>query len=168
MNPPALSIRTFQPADTDAVVQLWRDCGLTRPWNDPYKDIARKLTVQPELFLVGTSGYGIVASIMGGYDGHRGWVNYLAVAPAYQRRGYATALMEAVEHRFVAMGCPKINLLVRGGNEAVVAFYRRLAFQQDEVISLGKRLIPDIAPEGPRQAASQGNRAQTTSLSQEP
>ncbi|MDM9560200.1 GNAT family acetyltransferase [Bordetella petrii] len=146
MNPPALSIRQFQPADADAVVQLWRDCGLTRPWNDPYKDIARKLTVQPELFLVGTAGGALVAAVMAGYDGHRGWVNYLAVAPGCQRRGYATALMQAVERQLLAMGCPKINLLVRGGNEAVVAFYRKLAFTQDEVISLGKRLIPDLAP----------------------
>ena len=147
MNPSALSIRPYHPADADAVVQLWRDCGLTRPWNDPYKDIARKLTVQPNLFLVGTAGYAVVASIMGGYDGHRGWINYLAVAPGYQRRGYATALMQAVERQLVALGCPKINLLVRSGNAAVVAFYRQLAFQQDEVISLGKRLIPDVGPE---------------------
>ena len=146
MNPPTLSIRPFQPCDTHAVVQLWHDCGLTRPWNDPYKDIARKLTVQPDLFLVGTSGYAVVASVMAGYDGHRGWVNYLAVAPGYQRRGYATTLMQAVERQLVAIGCPKINLLVRGGNHAVVAFYEKLAFRQDEVISLGKRLIPDGAP----------------------
>jgi len=146
MNPPSLSIRTYQPSDADAVVQLWRDCGLTRPWNDPYKDIARKLTVQPDLFLVGTSGYAVVASVMGGYDGHRGWVNYLAVSPSYQRRGYATALMRAVERQLVAIGCPKINLLVRSGNAAVVQFYEKLAFRQDEVISLGKRLIPDTEP----------------------
>jgi len=146
MNPPALSIRTFHPSDADAVVQLWRDCGLTRPWNDPYKDIARKLTVQPDLFLVGTSGYAVVACVMGGYDGHRGWINYLAVSPAYQRRGYATALMQAVERQLVAIGCPKINLLVRAGNTAVLGFYQKLAFRQDEVISLGKRLIPDTPP----------------------
>lgn len=144
MHCPEFSIRPFQPADADAVVQLWHDCQLTRPWNDPYKDIARKLTVQPEMFLVGTVGNDVVAAVMAGYDGHRGWVNYLAVAPACQRRGYAGALMQEVEHRLMAMGCPKINLMVRSGNAAVVAFYKKLAFQQDEVVSLGKRLIPDI------------------------
>ena len=149
MHFPEFSIRTFQPADTDAVVQLWHDCQLTRPWNDPYKDIARKMTVQPEMFLVGTVGSNVVAAVMAGYDGHRGWVNYLAVAPAYQRRGYAGALMQEVEHRLLAMGCPKISLLVRSGNAAVVAFYKKLAFQQDEVVSLGKRLIPDIEPSQP-------------------
>jgi len=147
VNDPEFLIRTFQSADADAVVQLWTDCGLTRPWNDPYKDIERKLTVQPELFLVGTVGDTIVAAVMGGYDGHRGWVNYLAVAPAYQRRGYAATLMAEIEQRLIAIGCPKINLLVRGGNTAVVSFYKKLAFQQDDVISLGKRLIPDTPPE---------------------
>ena len=145
MNPPEFLIRTFQPADADAVVQLWNECGLTRPWNDPYKDIARKLTVQPEMFLVGTVANTVVAAVMGGYDGHRGWVNYLAVSPTHQRRGYAGALMQDIEQRLLAMGCPKINLLVRGSNTAVVSFYEKLAFQQDDVISLGKRLIPDIA-----------------------
>lgn len=147
VNAPEFLIRTYQPADADAVVQLWTECGLTRPWNDPYKDIARKLTVQPEMFLVGTVGGTIVAAVMGGYDGHRGWVNYLAVAPAHQRRGYAAALMAEIEQRLIAMGCPKINLLVRGGNTEVVSFYEKLAFQQDDVISLGKRLIPDTPPE---------------------
>lgn len=146
MNPVEFSIRTFQPIDADAVVQLWTACGLTRPWNDPYRDIARKLTVQPEMFLVGTVDDTIVAAVMGGYEGHRGWVNYLAVAPDYQRRGYAAALMHEIEQRLLALGCPKINLLVRGGNTAVVAFYEKLAFKQDDVISLGKRLIPDMAP----------------------
>jgi len=143
MTPPALSIRSFQPSDAQGVVQLWHDCGLTRPWNDPYKDIARKLTVQPDLFLVGTADDTLVAAVMAGYDGHRGWVNYLAVAPGCQRRGYATLLMQEVERRLMAIGCPKINLLVRRGNEAVVAFYEKLAFRRDEVVSLGKRLIPD-------------------------
>src|SRR5690606_7055840 len=110
MNTPELFIRTYDPADADAVVQLWTDCGLTRPWNDPYRDIARKLTVQPELFLVGTVDKVVVAAVMGGYDGHRGWVNYLAVAPTHRRRGYAGALMHRVEQQLLAMGCPKINL----------------------------------------------------------
>ncbi|WP_038852038.1 GNAT family acetyltransferase [Bordetella petrii] len=143
MTPPALTIRPYQTPDADAVVQLWHDCGLTRAWNDPYKDIDRKLGVQPELFLVGALQDQVVASVMAGYDGHRGWVNYLAVAPAVRRRGYASQLMNAVEQRLLAMGCPKINLLVRTGNTVVVDFYKALAFRQDEVISLGKRLIPD-------------------------
>src|SRR5690606_31810132 len=129
-----------------AIVQLWTDCGLTRPWNDPYKDITRKLAVHPELFLVGTLAQTLVATAMGGYDGHRGWVNYLAVAPMHRRRGYAAILMHHIEQRLRAMGCPKINLLVRRDNTAVTTFYEKLDFQADDVISLGKRLIPDTAP----------------------
>ncbi|AYD64062.1 GNAT family acetyltransferase [Achromobacter sp. B7] len=139
----SLAIRPYQPADEAALIQLWRDCGLTRPWNDPTKDIARKLTVQPELLLVGEIRGVIVATLMGGYDGHRAWINYLAVAPAHQRRGYATELMRAVEAKLLQMGCPKINLLIRSGNVAVQGFYKSLGFELDEVISMGKRLIPD-------------------------
>jgi ribosomal protein S18 acetylase RimI-like enzyme len=80
---------------------------------------------------------------MAGYDGHRGWVNYLAVQPEFQRRGYGQALMQAVEQGLLAMGCPKINLQVRSNNESVLAFYRHIGYVQDEVVSLGRRLIPD-------------------------
>ncbi len=144
MKHPDLAIRPFHPADEAAVIGLWTVCGLTRPWNDPRKDVARKLTVQSDLFLVGVVGDEIVGTLMGGYDGHRGWINYLAVAPAHQRRGYAAALMRAVERKLLEMGCPKINLMIRSGNEAVQAFYAGLGFQQDAVVSLGKRLIPDL------------------------
>lgn len=139
-----LAVRPYHPVDEAAIIQLWHDCGLTRPWNDPSKDIARKLTVQSDLFLVGEVDATIVATLMGGYDGHRGWINYLAVSPAHQRRGYASALMRVAERKLLEMGCPKINLLIRSGNVAVQGFYETLGFQQDEVISLGKRLIPDL------------------------
>jgi ribosomal protein S18 acetylase RimI-like enzyme len=138
-----VEIRKFEPADSASVIALWRECGLTRAWNDPAKDIERKLTVQPELFLVGTVEARIVASVMAGYDGHRGWVNYLAVAPALRKSGLGRTLMERGEKELKAMGCPKLNLQVRTSNADVLAFYRRLGYAQDDVISLGKRLIPD-------------------------
>jgi ribosomal protein S18 acetylase RimI-like enzyme len=136
-------IRPYQQADESAVIALWDACKLTRPWNDPRKDIARKLQVQPELFLVGEVAGSVMASIMAGYDGHRGWVNYLAVQPGLQRRGYGQALMQAVEQELLAIGCPKINLQVRSNNDSVLAFYRHIGYVQDEVVSLGRRLIPD-------------------------
>jgi ribosomal protein S18 acetylase RimI-like enzyme len=138
-----MRIRPFQRADEDAVVALWRECGLTRPWNDPHKDIARKLAVQPELFLVGIVDDAVVASVMAGYEGHRGWVNYLAVAPACRGRGFARALMSHVEELLLARGCPKVNLQVRNANAEAIAFYRHLGYLQDDSVSLGKRLIPD-------------------------
>lgn len=140
-----MNIRVFQSVDESAVVALWRACDLVRPWNDPYKDIARKLTTQPELFLVGEVGGAVVATVMAGYDGHRGWVNYLAVTPSHRGKGFGRLLMEHVEELLKMRGCPKLNLQVRATNSAVVRFYERLGYHIDEVISLGKRLIPDVS-----------------------
>ena len=85
-----MDIRPFQPEDEAAVIALWERCKLTRPWNDPKKDVARKLGVQRELFLVGVEAGSIVAAVMAAYDGHRGSVNYLAVDPQHRRRGHGT------------------------------------------------------------------------------
>lgn len=149
-----MKIRTFRSTDEKAVIALWRQCGLTRPWNDPHRDIARKLTEQPELFLVGTVRDKIVASAMAGFDGHRGWVYYLAVSPKYRRKSLGRALMQEIEQRLIERGCPKINLQVRSSNPDVIEFYRRLGYVQDEVVSLGKRLIHDQAPAASRLSRS--------------
>jgi ribosomal protein S18 acetylase RimI-like enzyme len=139
-----MNIRSFALTDTEAVVQLWRDCALVRPWNNPYKDIERKLSVTPELFLVGTDDGGtLMASIMVGYDGHRGWINYLAVHPDHQRQGHASRLMQEAEALLTARGCPKLSLQIRAGNEAVIAFYACLVYTYDHTVALGKRLIAD-------------------------
>ena len=138
-----MKIRPFHVSDAPAVVALWQDCGLSRPWNDPHKDIARKLEVQRELFLVGTVDATLIASIMAGYEGHRGWVNYLAVAPSLRGRGYGRQLMRHVEQLLMERGCPKVNIQVRATNTDVIEFYRRIGYAQDEAVSLGKRLIPD-------------------------
>jgi hypothetical protein len=84
-------VRPYQPDDEAAVVALWARCDLTRPWNDPHKDIRRKLRVRPDLFLVGVLGQEIVATAMVGYDGHRGWINYLGVAPEHRRKASPAA-----------------------------------------------------------------------------
>lgn len=139
-----MHIRSFRLTDETAVIALWQRCELTRPWNDPHKDIQRKLKVQPELFLLGEIDDKVVASVMAGFDGHRGWVNYLAVCPTQRRRGLGRQLMEEVERRLTALGCPKLNLQVRSDNQAVLTFYRNLGYQVDEVVSLGKRLIADV------------------------
>lgn len=138
-----LAIRAFREDDRDEVITLWRDCGLVVPQNDPARDIARKLKVNRELFLVGTEGGDIVATVMGGYEGHRGWINYLAVKPSARRRGYGEAMMRAVENDIEALGCPKINLQVRSSNADVIAFYEAIGYRQDDVVGLGKRLEHD-------------------------
>ena len=139
-----MQIRPFRLADEAAVVALWEACGLTRSWNDPHKDIARKLAVQPELFLVGVTDGAVMASVMAGYEGHRGWMNYLAVAPRFRGRGLGRLLVVEIERLLLERGCPKVNLQVRATNLEAVAFYRRLGYAQDESISLGKRLIADL------------------------
>jgi ribosomal protein S18 acetylase RimI-like enzyme len=149
-----VAIRAFERDDTDAVVALWEDAGLTRPWNDPRADIERKLAVQPELFLVAEertpdptvdgTGARIVGSVMAGYDGHRGWLYYLASASDRRGAGIGRALVAEAERLLLAMGCPKVQLMVRVGNEQVLGFYDALGYERFEVGNTGKRLIHDV------------------------
>lgn len=143
----SIAIRSFAVGDTEAVVALWRAAGLVKPWNDPYLDVERKLSVQPELFLVAVAGDPaagrVVGTAMVGYEGHRGWVNYLAVADPARGTGLGRALMDEAERLLIERGCPKLNLQVRTSNTEVIAFYERLGYVIDEAVSLGKRLIPD-------------------------
>ena len=142
---PNMQIRPFQLEDAEAVVSLWRRCDLVRPWNDPRKDIRRKLRVRPDLFLVGVLGGQIVATAMAGYEGHRGWLNYVAVAPEHQRLGLGRAIVKEAERLLREAGSPKINLQVRTANAGAIEFYRRLGYAVDEVVSMGKRLEHDGA-----------------------
>src|SRR5262245_7976272 len=107
-----MEIRPFAMADEEAAVALWRRCDLTRPWNDPHRDIRRKVRVRPDLFLVAVVDGAVVGTVMVGYDGHRGWINYLGVDPDHRRRGLGRALMAEAERLLHAEGCPKINLQV--------------------------------------------------------
>jgi ribosomal protein S18 acetylase RimI-like enzyme len=139
----SLNIRRFSINDEAEVISLWRRCHLIRPWNNPSRDIERKMKVNPELFLVGSIDDIIVAVAMGGYEGHRGWVNYLAVDPLYQRRGFGRLIIKAIEDKIYAMGCPKINVQIRKDNHSALEFYRHLGFITDETVSMGKRLVDD-------------------------
>jgi len=138
-----MEIRVFEQADAPAVVSLWQVCGLTRPWNDPHADIARKLAEQPELFLVAEQDGQLVGAVMGGYDGHRGCINYLAVAPDRQSTGVGRALVERVEDLLRQRGCPKINLQVRLDNADANGFYEALGYDPFQITDFGKRLVPD-------------------------
>jgi len=134
-----MMIRVYEVADEDRVVELWRTCGLIVPWNDPKQEILRKLAVQPELFLVGVTDERIVATVMAGYDGHRGWLYSLAVTPDLQRQGLGRQIVEAAVARLTNLGCRKVNLQVRASNTQVIDFYRKLGFEVEELISMGKR-----------------------------
>ena len=135
-----MEIRQFKPEDEDYVIRLWEICGLTVPWNDPKLDIQMKLEVQPELFLVGAIDTRIVATVMAGYDGHRGWLYSLSVDPEYQRAGLGRNIVEAAIIRLKKLGCRKVNLQVRTSNVEVIGFYERIGFSIDDTVSMGKRL----------------------------
>jgi ribosomal protein S18 acetylase RimI-like enzyme len=136
-------IRPYQASDEDTVIALWNECGLTRPWNNPHRDIARKMTEQPELFLVVVDKQEVIATAMIGFDGHRGWVYYLAVAASHRHQSIGRKLMSEAEHLLMERGCPKISLMVRSSNVSVIEFYRKLGYAQDDVVTLGRRLIHD-------------------------
>jgi ribosomal protein S18 acetylase RimI-like enzyme len=134
-----LEIRPYEDSDETQVVRIWTECGLVVPWNDPIADIRRKLFVQRELFLVGCRGGSVISTVMAGYDGHRGWINYLAVHPDYQGAGFGRLMVERAERLLKAAGCPKVNLQVRRSNEKVIQFYEKIGYRADDVVSLGKR-----------------------------
>jgi ribosomal protein S18 acetylase RimI-like enzyme len=138
-----IEIRPFRPSETEAVVALWDACDLIRPWNDPRRDIERKLRVDPELFLVAVEDELVLGTVMAGYEGHRGWINYLAVDSSRRRRRFGTRLMDEAEGLLGERGCPKINLQIRSENADVIAFYGALGYRTEDVVSLGKRLIDD-------------------------
>ena len=138
-----MTIRPYRADDEASLIALWRACDLIRPQNDPSKDIARKLRVNPEWFLVGELDGRIVAGVMAGYEGHRGWINYLAVDPTHRRTGLGRAMMAEAERLLLAAGCPKINLQVRAENTGVIAFYERIGFAVEGTVSLGRRLTKD-------------------------
>ena len=140
------TIRAYTPADAEAVVALWEVCGLTRPWNDPRADLARAHARDPELLLVAvpagkqTGSAAPIGTVMAGYDGHRGWIYYLSSDPALRGRGIGRALLEEAEQRLAALGCPKVQLMVRSENAGVLAYYERLGYAPSDVAVLARTL----------------------------
>jgi ribosomal protein S18 acetylase RimI-like enzyme len=141
-----VALRRYDERDRTALLALWVACGLVRPWNDPNRDIDRKLAQDPAGLVVLAVGSILVGAVMVGYDGHRGWINYLAVHPDHRRQGHGARLMAAAEAHLEGVGCPKVNLQIRGSNQAVVDFYERLGYAVDDTVSMGKRLIEDEPP----------------------
>ena len=137
------AIRQFVPNDTNRVIFIWEQCDLVRNWNKPNFDIQRKLNFQKELFFVGLLNDEIIATAMFGYDGHRGWLNYFAVLPNFQKRGFGKKLMTFGEMALVEKGCPKLNLQIRNDNTKAINFYQKVGYKEDAAVSFGKRLIED-------------------------
>ncbi len=137
---PALSIAAIEDADIADVIALWQRCGLTRPWNDPAADIALARKQANATVLIGRDGSGIVATVLVGHDGHRGWVYYVAVDPACQGKGHGRAIMHAAEQWLRARGIEKLQLLVRPDNTKVQAFYETLGYGEQQRVIFTKWL----------------------------
>ena len=137
---PALEIAPIGDADAAAVIALWQACGLTRPWNDPAADIALATGHANAAILAGRDGGAIVATVLVGHDGHRGWVYYLAVDPGHRHAGYGRLMMDAAEDWLRARGIPKLQLMVRGDNAKVHAFYQSLGYYDQQRTTFAKWL----------------------------
>lgn len=135
-----LEIIRYGSNHQEAVIDLWKKCNLIVPQNDPAEDIQKKLDFQPGLFFVALLGGQLIGSVMVGYEGHRGWMNYLAVLPDYQKRGYGKKLVDKAIEELKKLGCLKLNVQVRKNNPSAVEFYKHLGFKDDNVVSLGMRL----------------------------
>ena len=136
-----MQIRPYQDVDEPAVVALWNEVlPDDAPHNQPATTIRKKLAVERDLFFVAVAEGAVVGTVLGGYDGHRGWVYAVAVRPQHRRRGIGTALLRQLEAALAERGCLKVNLQVRASNTGVVAFYGRLGYAVEERVSMGKRL----------------------------
>lgn len=128
--------------DRNSAVDLWTDCGLTVPWNNPAKDFERALETATSAVLGLHLEAALIGTVMVGYDGHRGWMYYLAVAPGHQQKGYGRQLVDAGEAWLKEKGAPKVQLMVRQTNKAVLGFYTALGYKDDDVVVLSKRFAP--------------------------
>ena len=136
-----MEIRPYDSRDENAVVALWNEVlPDSAPHNDPATAIRQKLAFERDLFFVAEIGDEIVGTVMGGYDGHRGWIYSVAVQPAYHHRGIASALIRRLEAALIERGCLKVNLQVLASNPEAVAFYETLGYSVEERVSMGKRL----------------------------
>jgi ribosomal protein S18 acetylase RimI-like enzyme len=134
----SLIFSKYQPEDQEQVIALWQACNLTRPWNDPMKDIAFAMQSPASTILIGKFEDKIIATAMVGHDGHRGAVYYFAVHPIFQKKNYGTDMMKQVETWFKLQGVWKINLLIREDNLAATGFYQAIGFEKNAVVSMGK------------------------------
>ena len=133
-------IRNFNSTDKSDVIDLWNICGLIVPGNNPEKDIELKMKFQPQLFFVAELYGKVTGTSMTGYDGHRGWINYLGVHPEFRGIGSGRLLVEFSISKLKELGCPKLNIQVRNSNYGVIDFYKKLGFMEHEVTGLQIKL----------------------------
>ena len=137
-----MSLAILTPEDKDDAVALWTTCGLTVPWNDAFVDFDRALDTQTSTVLGLKEGETLIGTVMVGYDGHRGWMYYLAVDPAHQQAQHGKRLVKAAENWLREQDCPKVQLMVRSSNSSVIGFYQALGYKDDDVLVLSRRFVP--------------------------
>ncbi len=135
-----IKFREIEDQDVEAVIALWRACELTRPWNDPYKDISLARGAENSVVLVGECEGKLAASVMAGHDGHRGALYYVAVEPEFRGRGFGKAAVREAESWLAWQDVTKINILVRAENEAVRGFYEKLGYEINPVLCMGRKI----------------------------
>jgi ribosomal protein S18 acetylase RimI-like enzyme len=140
VNKMSFEIISYDPKYQEDMIDLWKKCNLIVPQNDPIEDIQKKLDFQPDLFLIALLDGQLIGSVMVGYEGHRGWLNYLAVLPEYQKRGYGRRLVKKAVEELRKLDCLKVNVQVRKSNPSAIGFHKHLGFKDDNVVSLGLRL----------------------------
>ncbi len=128
-----LAVREATAGDAAPVIALWHACELTRPWNDPQADFDRALAFAGSTIWLAEDAGGVIGTAMTGFDGHRGWIYYLATAPARRGQGIATCLVEACCDWLRDRGCPKVELMVRESNQAAAAYYARIGWERQPV-----------------------------------
>jgi ribosomal protein S18 acetylase RimI-like enzyme len=136
----ALTIRAIEDGDITEVIALWQRCKSTRPWNDPAGDIALARKGTNATVLRGRNDGAIVASLLVGHDGHRGWVYYVTVDPDHRFKGYGREIMTSAENWLRARGIEKLQLMVRSDNAKVHAFYEQLGYFEQERVVFAKWL----------------------------
>jgi ribosomal protein S18 acetylase RimI-like enzyme len=140
LNKMSFQIVRYSSKYQKAVIDLWKKCDLIVPQNDPVEDIQKKLEFQPQLFLIALLDGQLIGSVMVGYEGHRGWLNYLAILPNYQKQGYGKKLVFKAIDELKKFGCLKVNVQIRKNNPSAIEFYKHVGFKDDNVIGLGMRL----------------------------
>jgi ribosomal protein S18 acetylase RimI-like enzyme len=135
-----ISFRVFRRKERKAVLELWKKCKLTQPWEEPAKDIYRRIKDHSDLFLVCLNNENIIATVMGRCDENRGWIEYLAVDPAFRKKGIGRQLVKLIEERLSKMGCIEIGFLIQNEGEVAADFYQKTGYSAKSVTYLHKHL----------------------------
>ncbi len=138
-----MTLSDYQSHNRDELVDLWTQCDLARPWNNPDDDISRAMNCPSSTILVGFEEGRLVGSVMVGHDGHRGWIWYMAVDPSYRSRGFGKQIIAGAETWLRESGAIKMMLLVRRSNQKVIGFYESSGFSESDVVTLERWLTPD-------------------------